>query len=311
MALINCPECGKEISDKAPACIHCGFPLQDSLSVSKTSNNVDLKKAVDDVKTWAIGYKFKSDALSFNSLIHILGEEQIKNLKSNYVADGYDIDELQKCKEPVDYFEVSKFYVDKCNVMFNTGTQEEYNQFIKETIYDVVNIDSKHGNEMFVFENIHLDYLYQSTISVILDAKSISINRDNYFSVWNVGELNMLFHYADEGNIKFFISKIGKLYNPRESDSFDILKAYEIWKEHRLKDKKPVNEDFAPARNKPSGVVLPVYVVDINVPKCPTCQSTNIKKISGLSKAGSVAMWGIFSRKVHKQWHCNNCGSEW
>lgn len=27
MALIHCPECGKEISDKAPACIHCGYPL--------------------------------------------------------------------------------------------------------------------------------------------------------------------------------------------------------------------------------------------------------------------------------------------
>ena len=24
MALIKCPECGKEISDKAAACIHCG-----------------------------------------------------------------------------------------------------------------------------------------------------------------------------------------------------------------------------------------------------------------------------------------------
>lgn len=48
-----------------------------------------------------------------------------------------------------------------------------------------------------------------------------------------------------------------------------------------------------------------------NTPKCPTCNSTNIKKISGLSKAGSVAMWGLLSRKVHKQWHCNQCGSEW
>lgn len=27
MALINCPECGKQISDKAPACIHCGNPM--------------------------------------------------------------------------------------------------------------------------------------------------------------------------------------------------------------------------------------------------------------------------------------------
>lgn len=28
MALIKCPECGKEISDKSQACIHCGFPLE-------------------------------------------------------------------------------------------------------------------------------------------------------------------------------------------------------------------------------------------------------------------------------------------
>lgn len=46
-------------------------------------------------------------------------------------------------------------------------------------------------------------------------------------------------------------------------------------------------------------------------PKCPTCGSDNIKKISATSKAASVAMWGLLSRKVHKQWHCNHCGSEW
>ena len=28
MALIECPECGKEISDKAEACPHCGNPLR-------------------------------------------------------------------------------------------------------------------------------------------------------------------------------------------------------------------------------------------------------------------------------------------
>ena len=28
MAIISCPECGKGISDKADACIHCGYPLR-------------------------------------------------------------------------------------------------------------------------------------------------------------------------------------------------------------------------------------------------------------------------------------------
>lgn len=48
-----------------------------------------------------------------------------------------------------------------------------------------------------------------------------------------------------------------------------------------------------------------------NLPKCPYCNSTDIKKISGFSKAGSVALFGIFSvGKVSKQWHCNSCKSD-
>ena len=43
---------------------------------------------------------------------------------------------------------------------------------------------------------------------------------------------------------------------------------------------------------------------------CPYCHSTNTKKISTMSKAGSVALFGIFSQKVKKQWHCNGCGSD-
>ncbi len=27
MALIACPECGKEISDRSPQCVHCGYPI--------------------------------------------------------------------------------------------------------------------------------------------------------------------------------------------------------------------------------------------------------------------------------------------
>ena len=38
MALIKCPECGKQISDKAPACIHCGYPMQIKQTVL-TSNS--------------------------------------------------------------------------------------------------------------------------------------------------------------------------------------------------------------------------------------------------------------------------------
>ena len=34
MALIRCPECGEKVSDSAQICIHCGYPLKQSLGKS-------------------------------------------------------------------------------------------------------------------------------------------------------------------------------------------------------------------------------------------------------------------------------------
>ena len=39
MALIKCPECGKDISDKSSTCIHCGYPLDSEKTLSKFSND--------------------------------------------------------------------------------------------------------------------------------------------------------------------------------------------------------------------------------------------------------------------------------
>ena len=49
----------------------------------------------------------------------------------------------------------------------------------------------------------------------------------------------------------------------------------------------------------------------LNKPKCPTCNSTNLKKISTTSKVVNTAVFGLFGTKRFKQFHCNNCGYEW
>lgn len=51
--------------------------------------------------------------------------------------------------------------------------------------------------------------------------------------------------------------------------------------------------------------------INKNVPQCPTCGSTNIKKISTTSKVIGAAMWGLFSKTAHSQFQCNNCGYKW
>lgn len=46
-----------------------------------------------------------------------------------------------------------------------------------------------------------------------------------------------------------------------------------------------------------------------NTPHCPTCQSTNIKKISTTNKVGSAVAFGVFSvGHISKTFKCNNCG---
>lgn len=43
---------------------------------------------------------------------------------------------------------------------------------------------------------------------------------------------------------------------------------------------------------------------------CPYCNSTNVNRISSTKKVMSIIGFGILSNKIGKQWHCNNCKSD-
>lgn len=45
-----------------------------------------------------------------------------------------------------------------------------------------------------------------------------------------------------------------------------------------------------------------------NIPKCPTCGSTNIKPISTTKKVIGFATFGVFSNNFGKTMECKNCG---
>lgn len=52
MALIKCPECGKDISNKSSACIHCGYPIeklqQESSNTEQPQSTIEVEIKVDD-----------------------------------------------------------------------------------------------------------------------------------------------------------------------------------------------------------------------------------------------------------------------
>ena len=45
-----------------------------------------------------------------------------------------------------------------------------------------------------------------------------------------------------------------------------------------------------------------------NVPRCPTCGSTKIKRISALNRAAHGYAFGLFSKTARSQFECKNCG---
>ena len=100
---------------------------------------------------------------------------------------------------------------------------------------------------------------------------------------------------------------------PQESNDFccpECGKKMEYWCTEEIDpvSNKVINSytDEERKKNNPGEPVM----INPSV-ECPYCHSTNTKKISGLSKVGSVALFGIFALgKTSKQWHCNNCNSD-
>lgn len=48
-----------------------------------------------------------------------------------------------------------------------------------------------------------------------------------------------------------------------------------------------------------------------NIPKCPTCGSTNVKKLSDIKKATHALTFGLFSATARSQFECLNCHYKW
>lgn len=48
-----------------------------------------------------------------------------------------------------------------------------------------------------------------------------------------------------------------------------------------------------------------------NMPKCPTCGSTNIQKISAPRKAAGAIGFGLFSKTACSQFECLDCKYKW
>lgn len=76
-----------------------------------------------------------------------------------------------------------------------------------------------------------------------------------------------------------------------------------IFEEEQSRRYKKIEEEVANMKTTSSSSYSPTIT-------CPYCKSSNTKKISTMSRMFSGGLFGLGSKKIGKQWHCNSCGSD-
>lgn len=91
MALIKCPECGKEISDKASKCQNCGYPLR---KTSKHNKNIYMIIGVLGciilISTYFIFKKSNEELGYYNDIPWGTNFDEVKNI----IQEQYSEDEI-------------------------------------------------------------------------------------------------------------------------------------------------------------------------------------------------------------------------
>lgn len=77
------------------------------------------------------------------------------------------------------------------------------------------------------------------------------------------------------------------------------------------KAKEQAELNFQKMMNRIDANIAKEQAIMANQPKCPTCSSTNVSKISTLNRAVSVGVFGLLSGKIGKSYECKNCGYKW
>lgn len=83
MALIKCPECGKEISDKAQTCIHCGYPLSEAITCGEV-----WIKIPNNIAGGVVGFFSSKRAAVKDQCGQILWEGNCKPTTENIIDTG-------------------------------------------------------------------------------------------------------------------------------------------------------------------------------------------------------------------------------
>lgn len=140
MALINCPECSKEISDKAESCPNCGFPIQKEESEEYLACPKCFSKELHADKSGFSGGKALAGAVLTGGIGLLAGTIGSKNiyltcLKCNhrFKAGEARIERIGDTKNQLDDLILKKFDETKSLILVIRFYQDQTNLSLMES----------------------------------------------------------------------------------------------------------------------------------------------------------------------------------
>ena len=112
-------------------------------------------------------------------------------------------------------------------------------------------------------------------------------------------------------NAKYHIGLVEECFEDGACGNFYILTDEELMNDyaiqHNIKEKRQKEREEYIKKSQQ-------YILNKtleNVPRCPTCNSTKVEKISATKRLVSTGLFGLASSNIGKTMYCKNCGYKW
>ncbi len=255
MALIKCPECGREnVSDSAESCPECGY---------------NIKKHFEDIK--------KAE------LMKIEEENRAKQEEERLKKEREKQEKKVKCPECGNEFLESLKTCPHCGLSLDD--REALNK-----IYEIKYLENRaNADNMNLLK--YFGFAILSFLLIIIGIYWYIMERDSeIISLIATGLLFLLY------SVIAIIKEV--LNDSKAKKRAELAKTdYEAYLKERKESMKQLQES---SKNQ-----------NVYQPKCPTCGSTNVRKIGTGKKTASIVGFGILSSNIGKTYECLNCKYKW
>ena len=277
MALVKCPECGREkVSDSAIACPDCGFGIREYYT--------HLKEQQDKAE------KEKEYRKHAQSVVQSLDDEIEKHQARRVeILAQKEKEEGEKTNPGM---EIGQDYLEKEKL-------ENDREQLRKKIAEQNRVEAARKKQELIIKDLKKKYREFMIVSIV-------------FVIFGIGLIIFMAAFKLFDGMSVIASIIFLLiglacFSIMEDAKKDLQIAEKNFADYlRVLQQRAAEE----AKQKAEEARRRELELMNNVP-CPVCGSRNTYKIDNLDRVVSVKIWGMASGKIGKQYQCRDCKHLW